>query len=304
MKKNVFINVMIILFILVLTSCSKKSQDTNATDLNTNNNSIQLLSNEASEVVSEQDSVELEANEVQQYTYESIEPSYVYDENMSFPTYAQGNGEVLKTWEDNGASYVLRKHIQSFTYYEGSSLYLYSNYKAENEITKLCDLDVINIFEILNIKTADSEENWLHVTVNNETGWIYFSTYDPYTDNEWIIQDIIIIAESKFTVRKYSASLCIWGETKLYSKIQGNEDDVVYTINEGTENSEQDKIKILAMTEEYDILHGETDHWLYVKYGDVKGWLFGSFASAERGGSKYENPEDYIKETLSYSNGV
>lgn len=42
-------------------------------------------------------------------------------------------------------------------------------------------------------------------------------------------------------------------------------------------------------------IDGRKDHWLKVKYKDYTGWIFGGYASAERGGPKYYIPESSIE---------
>ena len=44
------------------------------------------------------------------------------DQEVVFPTYREGNGSILKIWEENDVKYILRKHIQSLSYYAGSPI--------------------------------------------------------------------------------------------------------------------------------------------------------------------------------------
>ena len=54
-------------------------------------------------------------------------------------------------------------------------------------------------------------------------------------------------------------------------------------------------------TEETETIDGLTDHWLKVEYEPGKfGWIFGGYASVERGGPKYYIPEKTVIFDLSW----
>lgn len=54
-------------------------------------------------------------------------------------------------------------------------------------------------------------------------------------------------------------------------------------------------------TEETETIDGLTDHWLKIEYASNKyGWIFGGYASVERGGPKYYIPEAMIIFDLSW----
>lgn len=48
------------------------------------------------------------------------------------------------------------------------------------------------------------------------------------------------------------------------------------------------------MTQEKESIDGESDFWLKIKYKDFEGWIFGGYASIERGGPKYYIPENIV----------
>ena len=55
------------------------------------------------------------------------------------------------------------------------------------------------------------------------------------------------------------------------------------------------------ITEETETIDGLTDHWLKIEYASNKyGWIFGGYASVERGGPKYYIPEAMIIFDLSW----
>ena len=47
-------------------------------------------------------------------------------------------------------------------------------------------------------------------------------------------------------------------------------------------------------------IDGFTDYWLKISYKGYEGWIFGGYAYAERGGPKYEIPEEEIKYKLGW----
>jgi hypothetical protein len=62
----------------------------------------------------------------------------------------------------------------------------------------------------------------------------------------------------------------------------------------------QINLDVTEATEEQETIDGKTDRWLKIKYHGVEGWIFGEYASVERGGPKYFTPDAIIDFKLGY----
>jgi hypothetical protein len=78
------------------------------------------------------------------------------------------------------------------------------------------------------------------------------------------------------------------GTTVLFKLIPENKD-------------QQINVSTLAITEELDIIDGIKDHWVKIKDGKGRiGWIFGGYATVERGGPKYYIPDNTVYFGLGY----
>ena len=89
-------------------------------------------------------------------------------------------------------------------------------------------------------------------------------------------------------------TLSVWENLNIHDNpgVEGN--SVIYTIRPNDTDPYQSNVEVIAMTEEVETIDGRTDHWLKVNYKENTGWIFGAYASAERGGPKYYIPENSI----------
>ena len=106
----------------------------------------------------------------------------------------------------------------------------------------------------------------------------------------------IITASKKWTVRKLEQLVSIWEKTNIRDKpgLDGNVVSHTHNFELGT-RSPQETYEILAITEETETIDKFKDHWLKIEYEPGRfGWIFGGYASVERGGMKYYLPEDCV----------
>ena len=150
------------------------------------------------------------------------------------------------------------------------------------------------------IKITVRKELWYNIKSDTMEGWIcIYSGYiaffrDPYFDNRYEILEVIESAGKKWTVRSIKQSLSVWENLNIRAKPGINGTNVVYTIRPGTTDPRQTNVEVIAITEERDTIDGKNNYWLKINYKDFTGWIFGGYASAERGGLKYYIPEDMV----------
>ena len=76
--------------------------------------------------------------------------------------------------------------------------------------------------------------------------------------------------------------------------------EVIYTIRPKATDPFQTNVEVIAMTQEEETIDGKTDSWLKIKYKNYEGWIFGGYATAERGGPRYYIPENIVINDLSW----
>jgi hypothetical protein len=149
----------------------------------------------------------------------------------------------------------------------------------------------------------NKKSNWLYVETTDEIfGWIYLgeSWFDPYAFGLWSIEEIITIEEKKWTVRKSAGGLCVWEVLNVRDKPGLNNTTVLFKLTP-TISKRQVFVTILAITEEKDTIDGITDLWVKIEDEQKRiGWIFGGYATIERGGLKYPIPIHYIRWLLSF----
>ncbi len=70
---------------------------------------------------------------------------------------------------------------------------------------------------------------------------------------------------------------------------------VINQIRSPKKASPQMNFEPLALTEETEVIDGRKDHWIKIRFNsEIDGWIFGGYASVERGGPKYMTPENQI----------
>jgi len=138
----------------------------------------------------------------------------------------------------------------------------------------------------------DKTSNWLYVkTDDGVAGWLYLGTgYALYENGIWSIEEIITTPNEKWTVRKMDGYLSIWDDTLNVMDKPGFNAAVLFQLAPTPHNSEL-SFRILAITEEKE----RGDYWVkIIDEQDRIGWIFGGYASVNKGGPKYDIPRDQI----------
>ncbi len=232
--------------------------------------------------------------------------------------YNDANGTIIFGKEDTDTKVVIRKCEVEVTIGDLATeeqKIIYDDYKTKRIIGQLNNNDKIKILRTYRIDYVNnpksrwgsiSGELWYEIKNNSSTGWICMSSdfiglyTDPYYNNRWQIINLIQINEKKWTVRSMDQTLSVWENLNIRDNPGVTKTKVIYTIRPNDTDPYQSNVEIIAMTEEIEIIDGKNDHWLKVKYKDYIGWIFGGYATAERGGPKYHIPEYDIKFELGW----
>ena len=186
---------------------------------------------------------------------------------------------------------------------------IYNDYVKGSVIGQLEDNDAISLLQVCRIDYPNKPSNrwgspsgeiWYRIERNATLGWIcvsseFVSEYaDPYFENRWQIIDTIESNGKEWTVRTMDQMLAVWEHVNVCDTPGVSGNAVIYTIRPGNTDPHQSNVTIVAMTEQVETIDGRTDHWLKVEYKGFTGWIFGGYATAERGGPKYYIPEENI----------
>ena len=230
------------------------------------------------------------------------------------PNYKNGNGTIITASQKDGVKTTIRKciisNIKIGDCLPESNRTIYKNYTFNKSIGKLKDNDIIDVLEICTIeylnKPADkwgkpAGEVWFKIQHQKSDGYIcvckdFIQMYsDPYYEDRYEVLEEIQTSK-KWTVRKLEQLVSIWEKTNIRDKpgLDGNVVSHTHNFELGT-RSPQETYEILAITEETETIDKFKDHWLKIEYEPGKfGWIFGGYASVERGGMKYYLPEDCV----------
>lgn len=234
------------------------------------------------------------------------------------PNYNGGNGTIISSTNENGIIKTIRKceinNIKIGDLLNEKNRDIFSNYNFETKIGKLKDNDEVKVIEVCTIeylnKPKDRWNNpagelWYKISLNNETGCICTSSdflgqyTDPYFANRYEILEEIT-TNKKWTVRRMDQTLSVWENLNIRNKPGTDNTKVIYTIRPRDTDPVQSNVDVIAMTQEKETIDGKTDYWLKIKYKNYEGWIFGGYASAERGGPKYYIPENTVIFDLSW----
>ena len=194
---------------------------------------------------------------------------------------------------------------------------IFDGYFDGKEIGVLNDNDIVNVLEICTIEYLDKPKDkwgnpqgelWYKIKKTVVTGWIHISLTDlgrytdPYYNNRYEIIEKIESSGKKWTIRRMDQTISIWERLNVRDRpgLGGKKLFLLHDFEEGTRNP-QENYTVIAMTEETETIDGKTDHWLKIEYIPGKyGWVFGGYASVERGGPKYYIPENTVIFDLSW----
>lgn len=93
---------------------------------------------------------------------------------------------------------------------------------------------------------------------------------------------------------KDNDNIKVWERLNVREKpgLDGKKISMIHDFDSGSRNP-QENYTVVAMTEEKDSIDGMNDYWLKIEYAHGKyGWIFGGYATVERGGPKYYTPEN------------
>ncbi len=239
---------------------------------------------------------------------------------FSNPNYKNGNGTIITSSEENSIKTTIRKciinNIKIGDLLEEKNRTVYENFNFNKTIGQLKDNDNINVLEVCTIEYLNKPKSrwgnpagelWYKIQFDNSVGCIcvspdFLGKYtDPYYDNRYEILGEIQTSK-KWTVRKLKQTVSVWEKLNVRDKpgLEGKKIFLLHNFEEGS-RSPQENHEIVAITEETETIDGLTDHWLKIEYEPRKfGWIFGGYASVERGGPKYYIPENTVIFALSW----
>ncbi len=239
---------------------------------------------------------------------------------FSNPNYKNGNGTIISSTEENSIRTIIRKceinDIKIGNLLKKENNTIYKDYSFDNPIGTLQYNDVIKVINVCTIeflnKPKDKWNNpagelWYKIEFKDEIGCICKSknslgeSTNPYHENRYEVLEEIQTSK-KWTVRKLNQTISVWERLNVRDKpgLDGIKVFLLHNFEDGT-RSPQENYEIIAITEETETIDGLTDHWLKIEYASNKyGWIFGGYASVERGGPKYYIPEAMIIFDLSW----
>ncbi len=228
------------------------------------------------------------------------------------PDYKGGNGTIISSIREKGIRKTVRKceidNIRIGDLLDEENRDIYTDYNFANKIGKLKDNDVIKVLEVCEIEYLDkprdkwnnpSGELWFKILLENKACFICKSTdflreySDPYFENRYEVVEEITTT-NKWVVRKMNQIVSVWENLNIRSRPGLENTKILYTIRPGKTDPVQTNVEVVAITQEKENIDGKSDFWLKIKYKDYEGWIFGGYASIERGGPKYYIPENIV----------
>lgn len=237
---------------------------------------------------------------------------------FSNPNYKNGNGTIIFSKNEDGVKTTIRKceidAIEIGDLLSEKNRDIFADYNFSTSIGKLKNDDIVKVIEVCTIeylnKPKDKWNNpngelWYKIIYNHIEGCICVSPNalgeekDPYFNNNYEVLEEINNGK-KWTVRKLNQVVSVWENLNIRDNPGTEKSNVIYTIRPRETDPFQTNVDVIAITEEKETIDGKTDYWLKIKYKNYEGWIFGGYASVERGGPKYYLPEAMIDFDLSW----
>lgn len=231
----------------------------------------------------------------------------IFGEKSSKPDYMGGNGTILLDKTDGNTHTVIRKMELEVTVgdlLQETDRNVFTSYENGKKIFKLKDNDNIKVLEtctVARLKKSNGkteiyqQEVWYKIQKSSEIGWLHKSEgTNPYKNNSFKVLEKIESSGRKWTVRRMNQTVAVWERLNVREKpgLDGNKISMIHDFDSGSRNP-QENYTVVAMTEEKDSIDGMNDYWLKIEYAHGKyGWIFGGYATVERGGPKYYTPEN------------
>ncbi len=221
--------------------------------------------------------------------------------NLSQNDSINENGDIISIKKNNNEIQTIRKHVQSITIGDlatNQNLIIYSSPNFNRKLFYLQYGDTIIVKQILTRQSLTNgfKDIWYKIRYLSKEGWLYvgntndINNRDPYANDNWKLIEVI---DNKWKIRKINENISVWGKVEIRNKPGISNSKVLFIIDpNGVVENYQQTVSVIAMTEETEIIENIEDHWLKIEYDSHSGWIFGGYASAEGGGSKYLTPSN------------
>lgn len=231
------------------------------------------------------------------------------------PDYNGGNGTIVKSSTENGVQTTLRKcelEVVIGDVLQEKSRTLYEDMTTANPVGTVKNDDVVSISEMCVVKYLNEKKKnglyksdiWFKIKKDGRHCWLLYAHQDydsdPYENDRYSIIAKMDINGKAENVRKLGQPLSVFENLNIRDFPDLKYGKVIYTIKPNDTDPFQTNVQVTGMIESAVRIDGLTDHWLKIAYKGYEGWIFGGYAHAERGGSKYEIPEEEIKFSLGW----
>ena len=209
------------------------------------------------------------------------------------------NGTIIDNITRDNHSLVIRKHEQTLTIdwaAESYSLILYDDPIKKNKIEDLHRKQEINIKQLIFV---DGKKTWMKIQVNDKEGYILYSNRidDPYKDNSWMPAGTIKSENKTFHILKCKQGFIVQTNLRIRDK-PGLEGNKIGLIVASTGSDNWAFVSTIEVTKEKETIDNMTERWAKIEYKGITGWVFGGYLEMERGGPRFNAPENIIELTL------
>jgi hypothetical protein len=297
--KRIFFVLMACLFLL---GCNKKNDNENIGFIDINEVKVKEEMKIEEQIIEEvpviiKKKIKSEADDITEYNY------------------ADGNGTILDKFIENDKKVTIRKHISRFQIWPSGEITAFAKpYADSDKLFNLKDRDYVNTLEVAYVidLSDDSESSWVKIQDdNNRIGWLDMDDpRDPYRNGNGAFLEKIITKDKEWTIIKLVAGLSYWETLEVRDRPGITDSSVLFKLE--NESRKQFSVGFSAITKEtdtidtiktirtsdatVDVINTLTDHWLKIEDDAGRiGWIFGGYCSAERGGPKYNTPEEIVE---------
>lgn len=228
--------------------------------------------------------------------------------------YGGQDGTILRREPSPSGTWIVRKYTQDLTiggFSTEENWTLYDERSFQSVVVDTLKLgDKIYISRMAEIELQDSYEVWLLAKKEHgNPGWMFLlecskdrsPEFDvPYFDDRWSITRYIESSNRRWTIRKMlGQAVSVWERLNIRDNPGVDGTNVIGLIVPRTDGYPAIHLEVFEVTEEEEIIDGLDDIWLKIEYEGVTGWIFGGYASVERGGAKYYTPKAMVLFSLS-----
>jgi hypothetical protein len=228
--------------------------------------------------------------------------------------YKNENGTIIKIENTDSSQWIIRKHLQRVRIGDLASdenLNIYMTYlNMDKQIGRLKIDEYIDIDRLAETESDGFYSVYSNISTDKKiSGWIFLGKFkedwavykDPYYKNRWEILQTIDNGK-KWTIRKmYGQMVAIWENVNIRNEPGITNTKIISKIVPPEKGNPQVNLEVTEATDETETIDNKNDRWLKIKYHNVEGWIFGGYASVERGGYKYYIPENIVLSILGSS---